>query len=119
MPLRYRNFKVYQDAIEFHRLIIRITKEFPKEFDYLRSQIRRAALSIILNIAEGSAKNSDKDFNRYLGNSLGSVDEVVAGCEVALKENLISQEIFNEIEKKAIDISNQLGGFSKRLKNNS
>jgi four helix bundle protein len=117
MTLRYRNFKVYQDAIELHQLIVKITKEFPKEFDYLKNQIRRAALSVILNIAEGSAKNSDKDFNRYLGNSLGSIDETMAGCEVALKENLISQEIFNKIEKKAVNIGNQLGGFSKRLKN--
>ena len=117
MTLRYRNFKVYQDAIELHQLIVKITKEFPKEFDYLKNQIRRAALSVILNIAEGSAKNSDKDFNRYLGNSLGSINETMAGCEVALKENLISQEIFNKIEKKAVNIGNQLGGFSKRLKN--
>ena len=71
---------------------------------------------MVLNIAEGSAKNSDRDFNRYLGNSLGSVDEVVAGCEVAFKENLISQENFKKIENEALGISNQLGGFSKILK---
>ena len=119
MSLRYRKFKVYQGAIDFHRLIIKNTKQFPREFDYLRNQIRRAALSIILNIAEGSAKSSDKDFNRYLGNSLGSVDEAVAGCEVALKENLIFQKNFEDIEKRAINISSQLGGFSKILKNSS
>ena len=117
MALRYRKFKVYQDAIEFHRLIIKITKNFPKEFDYLKSQIRRAALSVVLNIAEGSAKNSDKDFNRYLGNSLGSIDETVAGCEVSLQENLISKESFLDIETHALSISNQLGGFSKKLRN--
>ena len=95
---------------------MKVTKDFPKEFDYLKSQIRRAALSIILNIAEGSAKNSDKDFNRYLGNSLGSVDEAVAGCEVALSEKIISPHNFLELEKLAINISNQLGGFSKKLR---
>ena len=116
MALRYRKFKVYQDALELHRFIVKITKNFPKEFDYLKNQVRRAALSIILNIAEGSAKNSDKDFNRYLGNSLGSVDEVVAACEVSLSEKLISRQDFLELEKHSINISNQLGGFSKKLR---
>ena len=100
-------------------MIIKITKEYPKEFDYLRNQIRRATLSIILNIAEGSAKSSDKDFNRYLGNSLGSVNEVVAGCEVALKENIVSHKDFKSIEKESLNIINQLGGFSKKLRSNS
>lgn len=76
--LRYRNFKVYQDAKEFHKLVVKLTAKFPRDFDYLVKQTRRSSLSVILNIAEGSAKNSDKDFNRYLGNSLGSINETLA-----------------------------------------
>ncbi len=96
-------------------MVVKITKSFPKDFDYLVKQLRRASLSVVLNIAEGSAKNSDKDFRRYIGNSLGSLNEAVAGCEVALVENLISQKDFDFVENLAEKLINQLGSFSKRL----
>ena len=114
--MRYKNFKVYQDAKEFHKLVVKLTAKFPKEFDYLVRQVRRSSLSVILNIAEGSAKNSDKDFNRYLLNSLGSINETLAGFEITTDFKLVSAQEFNAIEKMAIDIANQLGGFSKKLK---
>ena len=116
MSFRYRHFPVYQKSLELHKLIVHTTIRLPEKFGYIQNQIRRAALSIVLNIAEGSAKSSDKDFNRYLGIALGSVDEVVAGCEVMLSENLINKDKFNEIELIANEISKQLGGFSKKLK---
>src|SRR3989344_951604 len=114
MSFRFRKFKVYRDAIELYKIVIRYTKHFPRDYEYLRNQICRAELSIVLNIAEGSAKSSDKDFNRYLGNSLGSVSELVAGCEVSLYEQLMTQAQFDEIESKALAVNNQLGGFSKK-----
>ena len=116
MTFRFKNFKVYKDAIEGYKIVAQITKEFPREFYHLRDQINRASLSVILNIAEGSAKNSDKDFNRYLGNSLGSTNEVVAGIEVAYSVELISQDNFNKCLGVYENITNQLGGFSKKLK---
>ena len=116
MSFRYRKFKVYTDAIELYKIVIRTTKNFPRDYDYLRNQICRAALSVILNIAEGSAKASDKDFNRFLTNSLGSVSELVAGCEVSLHESLITHDQFQRVESAAILVNNQLGGFSKKLK---
>ena len=108
--------RVYQEAIDFHRLIVRLTKKFPHEFDYLKNQVRRSSLSVALNIAEGSAKNSDKDFNRYIAISLGSINESMASCEVAFKEALISKEDFDVAEKAAENLTNQLGSFSKKLK---
>ena len=114
--LRYRKFQVYTEAKEFHRLVVRLTARFSKDFDYLVRQLRRSSLSIVLNIAEGSAKDSDKDFNRYLLIALGSVNETMAGFEVARDEQLLSQEDFLLVEKNAINITRQLGGFSKKLK---
>ena len=116
MAFRFRKFRVYQEAIEFHRCIVKLTKNFLLDFDYLRKQLRRASLSVVLNIAEGSAKNSDKDFRRYIGNSLGSLNEAIAGCEVALVEKLVSASDFELAEKMAENLINQLGSFSKRLK---
>ena len=116
MSFRYRDFRVYKEAIDFHRLIVRLTRKFPIDFDYIRKQIRRSFLSVVLNIAEGSAKNSDKDFNRYLVISLGSVNESMAGCEVALVESLISSSEFKSVEVAAENLVKQLGSFSKKLK---
>ena len=93
-----------------------LTRNFPRDFNHLREQARRASLSAVLNIAEGSAKNSDKDFNRYLGNSLGSVNEVEACLEVAHYLRLISEDEFNQGSERYELIANQLGGFSKKLK---
>ena len=115
MSLRFLNFKVYQDAKKLHHQIVLITKRFPTEFLYLKDQLRRSSLSIVLNIAEGSAKRSDKDFNRYLENSMGSANETAAGLDVALFEGLISESDYKRLISLCEEVVNQLGGFSKTL----
>ncbi|PJE67545.1 hypothetical protein COU95_01865 [Candidatus Shapirobacteria bacterium CG10_big_fil_rev_8_21_14_0_10_40_9] len=112
---RFLDFKVYQEAKSFHREIVEITKRFPREYFYLVDQLKRCSLSMILNIAEGSAKRSDKDFNRYLENSLGSINEAVACLDVALSVKLINEEKFNDLVLKAESIKKQIGGFSRKL----
>ena len=56
---RFLNFKVYKDAKSFYHEIVIITSKFPRNYWELGDQMRRSALSVILNIAEGSAKKSD------------------------------------------------------------
>ena len=119
MAFRYRSLRVYQNAIELHKTVVGLTKKFPRDFDYLVKQMRRASLSVVLNIAEGSAKSSDKDFRRYLGNALGSINELVAGADVSLQEKLVTLAEFQALEKAAEYVTNQLGSFSKRLKASS
>lgn len=92
-----------------------LSSKFPGGFLYLRDQLRRASLSVVLNIAEGSGKSSDKDFRRYLGNALGSISEVVACLEVAKELNLLENEVLEKLNDVCLSLSNQLGGFSKRL----
>ena len=112
---RFLGFNVYQEAKSFHREIVDITKHFPKEYFYLVDQLKRCSLSIILNIAEGSAKRSDKDFNRYLENSLGSINEAVACLDVALSVDLINNKQLEQLVIKAESIKKQVGGFSRKL----
>ena len=116
MSFRFVKFKVYQDAKRLHRKIVFLTKPFPVEFYYLKDQLRRSSLSIILVIAEGSAKRSDKDFNRYIEMGMGSGNEAAAGLDVALTESLISEAQYKEAVSLCEDVVNQLGGFSKKLK---
>ncbi|OGE00408.1 hypothetical protein A2W45_00590 [Candidatus Curtissbacteria bacterium RIFCSPHIGHO2_12_41_11] len=113
---RFLNFKVYKDAKKFYHEIVRITANFPRQYWELGDQMRRSALSVILNLAEGSAKKSDRDFNRYIKNSLGSINECAAGIDVAFGEKLVNEEVFKNLMIKASEIANQLGGFSKSLR---
>lgn len=73
---RFMDFPVYVDAMTFYKDILVVTEKVT--IYSLKDQIRRASLSIVLNIAEGSAKKSDKDFARFLENSIGSSNEVAA-----------------------------------------
>ncbi len=114
---RFLNFKVYQDAKLFNREIFLLTKKWRRLEVDLVNQLLRASLSICLNIAEGSAKGSDKDFRRYIQNSLGSVNEVVACLDIACSMGLITLNEYEELVSKANNISKQLGGFSRKLLN--
>ena len=118
MLFRFLDFPVYKLAKEFNKEINEICKSLPPDEKYiLNSQLRRASISIILNIAEGSDKGSDKDFNRYLMNSLGSLNETVAGLDIALDRGYISKVVFDKLFEKATELSNQIAGFSRKLKN--
>lgn len=101
----YRDLVVWQKSMELTKQTYTITKDFPKEEVYgLTSQIRRCAVSIPSNIAEGRGRNSDKEFVRFLQISLGSLYELQTQLELALSFNYINNieyilELSLEIEK--------------------
>ena len=113
---RFVNFPVYKKAKIFYRNILSVSALL-KDFA-LKDQIRRAALSIVLNIAEGSAKKSDKEFAKFLQVSLGSVNEVFACLDIMLENKLISKGNFDKLKSQCEDIAKQLGGFFKKLRVN-
>lgn len=114
---RFLNWEVYKNAKELFILIIKIVKKLPKEYRFeLGSQIVRSAFSIVLNIAEGSGKLSDKELNRFFEIALGSVNETLAAIDVFKDCDFISIKEFEFIKGKLESISNQLGGFKKVLK---
>jgi four helix bundle protein len=113
---RFLQFPVYKDGKVFYRRCIDITKSFPRSHWELGDQLRRAALSVCLNIAEGSAKYSDRDFKRYIENSLGSINECCACLDISYENELIPKPVYEEISLKALSITKQLGGLSKKLR---
>lgn len=116
MTFRFLEFPVYKDSKVFYKQCVSLTKHFPKEFWELADQLRRAALSICLNIAEGSAKYSDKDFKRYVENSLGSVNESFACLDIAYDNELILRADISKLKLLAESIAKQLGGLAKKLR---
>jgi four helix bundle protein len=87
----FEKLRVYQDAIEFSKNVYKLTKEFPRnELFGLTSQIRRAASSIALNIAEGSSLTKT-EFRNFLGRARGSVYECVTILSLASHIGYVSE----------------------------
>lgn len=114
---RFRDFPVYKRGREFRGLVYRLSARFPKTETFgLTSQIRRAATSILLNIAEGSNRMSDQDFGRFLNLSVTSMEEVVACADVALDERYMDQNEHAALLVQAEDLGKQLIAFSATLR---
>jgi four helix bundle protein len=74
---RYKNLDIWKDAITLAKNVHVLTATLPKEETYgLRSQLRRAAISVASNIAEGAGRNTSGEFNQFLGIAIGSAFEV-------------------------------------------
>ena len=102
--------------MDFVEKIYRTTNRFPaKEIYGLTSQLRRAAVSIALNIAEGSGSGSDNEFNRFLTMSLKSAYEVMCGIEIAKRLSYCSDSTTDNLLKKCDELSAMLVGFKKKL----
>lgn len=80
----HKDLNVWKKSMEFVQNIYRLTRKFPQEEQYgLSAQMRRAAISIPSNIAEGAARNSVKEFKQFLYISLGSASEIETQLEIA------------------------------------
>lgn len=79
------------------------------------SQVIRSSLSVILNIAEGSGKTSDKELGRYIEISFGSLYETLAAIDTLKNNGFVTLGEFEEIKKSISGIADQLGGFKKKI----
>jgi four helix bundle protein len=106
MAFRFENLDIWHMAKTYASKVYAITAKFPRHEDYgLRSQMNRAVNSISLNIAEGSAKNSNKAFDYYLEISVGSTFEVDGASFLALERSYITKQeqelLYSEGERLA------------------
>jgi four helix bundle protein len=100
----YRDLIVWQKSMNLVTEIYAITKAFPKEELFgLTSQIRRAAISIPSNIAEGYGRNSTGDYKRFLQITVGSLYEMQTQLEIGYNLAFISKEVFDEKFQKCIE----------------
>lgn len=111
----HKDLKVWQESMNLVEDIYKITANFPKEEIYgLRSQIRRAAVSIPSNIAEGAGRKGSAEFCRFLYISLGSISEVDTQLEIAVRLKYI--ELKDELVNKIYFIKNMLAKLISTLK---
>jgi len=91
---KFEKLDVWQKAIDFADLVYSKTKSFPVDERFgLTNQMRRAAVSISSNIAEGSARISDADFARFVEIAAGSLFEVVSEATVAKRQGRVIDAI--------------------------
>lgn len=107
MAHNYKNLKVWQNAMEIAADIYQLSLLYPNEEKYgIVSQLKRCAISIPSNIAEGSGRNTDKDFAKFLSIALGSSYELECQLLLSNKLNLANElstakviEKLNEVQK--------------------
>ena len=105
----YRELIVWQEAIKLAKVVYKLTEKFPRQETYaLADQIRRAAVSVPSNIAEGQARRAPGDFRRFLHISLGSLAEVDTQLVLAQEFGYLSQDDINVLDE-------QIQGSRKKL----
>ena len=112
----FEKLDVWQEAIQFADLVYQLTCAFPTEERFgLTNQMRRAAVSISSNIAEGSSRGSHVDFSRFVEIAAGSLFEVASQCTISLRQNLLSQSDYERIYAAAEKQSKMLSGLRRSL----
>ncbi len=123
IKFNFENLKVWQNSIQFSKNIYVLTKTFPKNEIYgLTSQIRRASISIPLNIAEGKGRYHKKEFIQFLYLARGSLYEVITCLKLAQELKYIPnnhEPRTKNLIHQAYEIQSQLSGLTKYLKSKS
>jgi four helix bundle protein len=114
---RFEDIEAWQKGRELVSAIYAISSKgaFAKDFG-LRDQIRRAAVSALLNIAEGFERGGDKEFLQFLSLAKASCGEVRSQLYVALDQKYMSEEQFRPTSEQAIHVSQRIGGFMRYLR---
>ena len=114
----HKDLKVWQQSKDFVSEIFRLTATFPKEEMYsLTAQIKRSAISIPSNIAEGSARESNKEYIRFLYIALGSLAELDTQLQIANDLEFIKSDEYQKLSIKLNEIGKMLSGLISYRKN--
>ncbi len=115
----HRDLLVWQKAMDLVVIVYKATNQFPKEELYsLTSQIRRAAVSIPANIAEGQGRRLSGEFIQFLGNSRGSLLELDTHLEIALRLGYLTPTQHSNIQSQVQEVGRLLNGLLRSLKSN-
>ncbi len=112
MGQSYRDLVAWQKAMRLVTAIYRETKTFPVEERYrLTSQLRRAAVSVPSNIAEGQARFSAREFRRFLSNARGSLVEIETQIEIATNLGFLGRDESSSLRRQTAELGRILNGL--------
>ena len=115
----FRNLLIWQKSKVLVTKIYTITNNFPKEEVFgLTSQIKRSAISIPSNIAEGLGRESSNEFLRFLKISIGSLFELQTQLEIAKNIIYLDEETFNNLYEDTRELERMIVSFTNKIKNN-
>jgi four helix bundle protein len=110
----HKNLEVWKESIKLSKMIYSMCTGLPSEEKFgLISQFKRASVSVALNIAEGAARETPKEFYQFLKYSSGSLSEIDTLIEITFELNLIQQNIKEEIFNQINKVSALLSGLKK------
>lgn len=97
----YQKLKIWQETLDISVEVFELTARFPKEEVYgLSAQMRRCAVSIVSNIAEGAGRNSNAEFNHFLGISIGSSYELETQLHISERLKYCPETKFTELKTR-------------------
>jgi len=112
----FEKLETWQEAIRFADVVYELTRSFPVDERFgLTNQMRRAAISISSNIAEGCSRSSRVDYARFVEIATGSVFEVVSQATIGRNQGLLNTENYQRIYLAAEKQSRMLSGLRKSL----
>jgi len=115
---RFKDLEVWKISVDLVIDTYEMTAKFPKNEQFgLINQIRRAAVSIPSNIAEGAGKSTNGDFRRFISIANGSCNELETQLIISQKLNFISTEKYAEMERIINRVQNMLFGLQESLRN--
>jgi four helix bundle protein len=113
----FRELLIWQKSMLFVSEIYQLTNFFPKDENFsLTSQIRRSAISIPSNIAEGYGRDGNKDYLKFLNISISSLYEIQTQIEIAYNLNYINEIQFNKTYENSREIERMLSAFIRKIK---
>jgi len=112
----FEKLETWQKAITFADLVYETTRNFPSDERFgLTNQMRRAAVSVSSNIAEGSARNPKNDYSRFLEIATGSLFEVVSQSFVGRRQGFLSENDFKKLYNAAEEQGKMLSGLRRSI----
>ena len=114
---KYKDLKFWQRSVNLATQVYSITSQFPAEERFgLISQMRRAAVSVSSNIAEGAGRTSDKEYKHFLDIAYGSLYELQTQLIISNNLDYVKSDICKAIEDEIIEIQKMIFTYAKRFK---
>jgi four helix bundle protein len=113
----FRDLEVWKKAMALAELIYKVSAAFPREERFgLKSQIRRATVSIPSNIAEGQCRNTTGEFIQFLGTARGSLAEVMTQAELAGRLGFLPPDVLDKVLGLTTEVAMMLNGLMRTLR---